>query len=411
MSQQEQDVNWDFLAQLSQVSVAQPSQPALPLSSSSSRDPPGHGKNYYDCSSMDGNRGVSFSYKSRMACLRFDKAQTPNYEGIVKMRDRIYENLTSTVQLLHGSYGLSLRCMSFFVLDEQLWFVIVAKSAHYLSKWHRVQVGIGAVETRVYNQGNEKPRNSICSVCEIFPGVTQEELLFNYYSHIQDRQAARAAKVPANPAKRNLELEKESSNPPLLSPPAKRRAKERTPIAMVALPVVETVFNVLAKQCQQFLADPELGAAGCHAHEQALRRYLEIPGHRGQMGLYLLDGGLNGLYAQTVYLKEVVLNVLSTRFGMSVAHLSSKDITADPSFASMDPASRVAIMRIAEFDDGIKSVLTFAMYDPLSILVFLSVYILRCHRETKGRADFEAKCFLHSEAHIIGEVSISFSPP
>jgi hypothetical protein len=384
-------------------------------------------KSYYDCSRLDATHNT---FKSRTGCLRFDSTLHPilNRDEAVRKSQEIYHDLHATIQRFHGSYGLSLRFVTFFEWCGQFWFVVVAKSGHYFNKWHQVNQGLGACETRVYYRATERNSNSIQAVLKMFPGVTQQELMRNYFADESEQASSRTPNRPSplkggggkysrKEAKRKIDWEDrpaaEQEQPPVVSPPAKRNkassARIQSAIVVEGAPAVETPFEALVRSCLTFLSSPSLDA--CSDHEQALRAYLGNPAHRGHMGLYLLNNGLGELHAQAAYLREIVLTSLANRFGMFPESLSHQHVVDDPNYARLDEASRLALHRIVGFNDNAKNLITFALYDRVSVLVYLSIYILRCQRDTRGRLGFETNSFLSSEAAVLVEVPCFSSTP
>jgi hypothetical protein len=413
--------NWDLL--LSQAALASSSNQdeasipmmAIPAPLPGVVLPPlsnilGPVRSYYDCSRADATHNT---FKSRMGCLRFDPILHPirSRDDAARKSQEIYRNLHSTIQRIHGSYGLSLRFVTFFEQQGEFWFVVVAKTAHYFSKWHHVNQGLGACETRVYYRASERNSNSICAVIKLFPGVTQQELMRNYFADEAEQdqtpsrpppQASPKARTSKTAKRRIVDWEGPAQTvAPLVSSPAKR-AKAQPAIVVQASPSVETPFEALVRSCVAFLSASSLDA--CHGHEQVLRAYLQDPAHRGQMGLYLLNNGLGQLHSQAAYLREIVLNSLGNRFGMFPESLSYQHVVGDSNYARLDEASRAALHRIVGFNDNAKNLVTFALYDRVSVLVYLSIYILRCQRDTRGRLAFESGSFLSSEAAVLAEV-------
>ena len=410
--------NWDLL--LSQPAPSSSSNPddALPMMAIPAPLPPlsnilGPVMSYYDCSRLDATHNT---FKSRTGCLRFDPSLHPvrNRDEAVLKSQEIYRDLNATIQRLHGAYGLTLRFVTFFEFCGQFWFVVVAKSAHYFSKWYQVNQGLGACETRVYYRATERNSNSVKAVIKMFPGVTQQELMRNYFADeaAQTPHRPPQAGKPPSPhsskaAKRRINWEDrpEQEQPPVVSPPAKRAkasSKCQPAIVVQASPAVETPFEALVRSCVAFLSDASLDA--CTDHEQALRGYLGDPAHRGQMGLYLLNNGLGELHSQAAYLREIVLTSLGNRFGMFPESLSYQHVVDDPNYCRLDEASRLALHRIVGFNDNAKNLVTFALYDRVSVLVYLSIYVLRCQRDTRGRLGFQTSSFLSSEAAVLVEV-------
>lgn len=289
------------------------------------------------------------------------------------------------------------------------------------------------------------------AILEMFPGVPLAELMLNQRNVVVDiveetRNLSLARCTPASKKRSRKALAEERDSTSSCSPPdALRRRNQTTPVqaravvssssakkpsarcslryeeqtnendnpvqrtGSVVLPKIVSVYDDLANSCVLFLAGSSLEA--CPQHEACLRRYLEDPRHRGRMGLFLLDNGLNELFTQACYLKDFVFTVFREHYSMSARTLSTQDITNDPGFSRLDAVTRDLLYPVMHLTDCLKLLITFALYDRVSVLVFLSVYILRCHHEGREkRVSLSGICddyntnFLSSEAHILGEV-------
>jgi hypothetical protein len=420
------------------------------------------GKNCYDCSKVE---ATYLALKSRLACVAF----APDKHAITDQESKVVvlKNLMALLDKMHrrcrGSFGLVLRYGSFFTLGEQTWFVFVSKGAQYFHKWHQVFLGLEAANIKVYYHRGETFKNSMNSVTEMFPSVSIEELLTNQHrvaiddlvSETADMQLSSSSHDGKKKKKRSRGDETSSSPSPvkkgkgqgkqtaakaskmLSSSPEKRtplrplqnqQADAETsdgpsciqsldfnvdklfdPPSAESVPAkVQTPLDELANCCVQFLSSASL--ENCAQHEAQLRRYLEVPQHRGKMGLFLLDGRLNELYVQAAYLKEFVFRILKERYEMEPFTLSTSDVHSCRGYNFCDMDFKQALARVTDFYDGLKSLVTFALHDRVSVLVYLSFYVLRCHRENKDRRDGKqfsiGSNFLSSEAAVLGEVCV-----
>ena len=420
------------------------------------------GKNCYDCSKVE---ATYQTLKSRLACVAFapDKHAIIDHESKVVVLKKLMALLDKMHRRCRGSFGLALRYGSFFTLGEQTWFVFVSKGAQYFHKWHQVFLGLEAANIKVYYQRGETFKNSMNSVAEMFPCVSIEELLTNQHRVAIDDLVSETADMQLSSSSNSKKKKKrsrgdEASSSP--SPVKKGKGKQtaakaskmlssspekRTPLrplqnqqadaetsdgpscmqsldfnvdklfdppSAASVPAkVQTPLDELANCCVQFLSSASL--ENCAQHEAQLRRYLEVPQHRGQMGLFLLDGRLNELYVQAAYLKEFVFKIMKDRYEMEPFTLSASDVHSCRAYSFCDMDFKQALARVTDFYDGLKSLVTFALHDRVSVLVYLSFYVLRCHRENKDRRDGKhfsiGSNFLSSEAAILGEVCVRAS--
>lgn len=420
------------------------------------------GKNCYDCSKVE---ATYQTLKSRLACVAFapDKHAIIDHESKVVVLKKLMALLDKMHRRCRGSFGLALRYGSFFTLGEQTWFVFVSKGAQYFHKWHQVFLGLEAANIKVYYQRGETFKNSMNSVAEMFPCVSIEELLTNQHRVAIDDLVSETADMQLSSSSNSKKKKKrsrgdEASSSP--SPVKKGKGKQtaakaskmlssspekRTPLrplqnqqadaetsdgpsciqsldfnvdklfdppSAASVPAkVQTPLDELANCCVQFLSSASL--ENCAQHEAQLRRYLEVPQHRGQMGLFLLDGRLNELYVQAAYLKEFVFKIMKDRYEMEPFTLSASDVHSCRVYSFCDMDFKQALARVTDFYDGLKSLVTFALHDRVSVLVYLSFYVLRCHRENKDRRDGKhfsiGSNFLSSEAAILGEVCVRAS--
>lgn len=413
------------------------------------------GKNYFDCSAVV---PAQSQLKSRMACVSFPPARfdVSTQESRSALLNDILSTLVRAHQSVYGGFGMSIRYGTFFTVQDATWFVLVNNCAQPFSKWHKVFRGLDAAEIKVFYSKTDRHRtqNSISSVMEMFPSATMQELVNNQRmpdvselqlqtSGLQLQPRRRPAHDSASPpsqgkkrrrpippspkpalvempvvasstAKRNISWDKLFSPEPLTAPPCETQHAPslswdqmlilNQPAASVP---VSSSFDDLARACAQFLASDSLDT--CSQHEANLRRYLEVPNHRGQMGLFLLDGRLNELYAQACYLKEFVYSILKERFEMSPATLGTTDVTNELLYPGMDEDTQQNLGLVCRCVDTLAAHITFALHDRVSVLVFLSLHVLRRHREHRSRPD--TTNFMSSEALILGEVRALFHMP
>lgn len=183
-------------------------------------------------------------------------------------------------------------------------------------------------------------------------------------------------------------------------------------------PVFDGPVDRLTRMCKEFLASPTIDDAQV-LHDE-FKRYLSLPDSLGQVGLFLLRGGLTELFAQAsalsslcfcppacfdfavfwqgVKLRDMVLDVLaSPTCNLPTPSLSTRDVRAQPGYQTLDTEVRARLDALTMFHDEMHNLVTFAMYDPICVLVFLAVYILREKRQGKNDA------FLSSESSALVE--------
>ena len=94
----------------------------------------------------------------------------------------------------------------------------------------------------------------------------------------------------------------------------------------------------------------------------------------------------------------MVLDVLaSPTCNLPTPSLSTRDVRAQPGYQTLDAEVRARLDALTMFHDEMHNLVTFAMYDPICVLVFLAVYILREKRQGKNDA------FLSSESSALVE--------
>jgi hypothetical protein len=104
------------------------------------------------------------------------------------------------------------------------------------------------------------------------------------------------------------------------------------------------------------------------------------------------------LHWQAVKLRDVALDVLaSAACNLPTPSLATRDVRAQPGYQLLDGDVRARLDALTAFHDEVHSLITFAMYDQISVLVFMAVYILREKRPVKD--DY----FLSSEAGTLIE--------
>lgn len=108
--------------------------------------------------------------------------------------------------------------------------------------------------------------------------------------------------------------------------------------------------------------------------------------------------GLTVFFLQAVKLRDVALDVLaSAACNLPTPSLATRDVRAQPGYQLLDGDVRARLDALTAFHDEVHSLITFAMYDQISVLVFMAVYILREKRPVKD--DY----FLSSEAGTLIE--------
>jgi len=335
----------------------------------------------HDCSSPEGALQTN---KSRVACMLASKDPCSVEEGEQRgpaLCRKYFAELTDAISRMHGTYGLTLRSVSFFVLNHELWFVFVAKDAQTFQKWYKVNAQLQGAKLRVHRKIGSN-RNSYQHVMEMFPGLSQRTLL----NHMYEGEDL----VPTPPRSRKRQaspLKQIQPAPPLLLPPLEKPASP---------PKRPRPSGGFAQSCVSFLFSSSVEQA-YDAHELAMRAHLAQPFVKGEMGLHLLDGGLSELHAQVVYLKDLSFRVLRERRGLPLLQsLSREGLQSDSGVGALDEATRDALLRVLRIQDGAMGLMTFALYDRVSVLTFLSIHALR--GEKQGAS------FLCSEAPTLAEV-------
>jgi hypothetical protein len=101
---------------------------------------------------------------------------------------------------------------------------------------------------------------------------------------------------------------------------------------------------------------------------------------------------------QAVKLRDIVLDVLaSPTCNLPTPSLATRDVRAQPGYQQLDGDLRARLDALTMFHDEVHSLITFAMYDQISVLVFIAVYVLREKRTVKD--DY----FLSSESSTLIE--------
>lgn len=197
---------------------------------------------------------------------------------------------------------------------------------------------------------------------------------------------------------------------------------------MPAIEAPHDRFDDLVSRCVRFLSSTTLD--GLHEHCVAIRDHLDLPVTRGGLGLYLLNSRVAEAFtrvnprtppplsipmvlacvSQVVVLKELVLDTLERRYGVILPCLSTRSL--HPHEHVIDRKTMELLLPLAEFCQNLGNLLTFAMFDPVCVAVYLSFHILRCKREAidrEGLSMQDSRFFLSRDAHIMAEVSCLFS--
>ena len=104
-------------------------------------------------------------------------------------------------------------------------------------------------------------------------------------------------------------------------------------------------------------------------------------------------------------LKDGVLDVLKRRYGLDFPTLDLREIMVYES--KMDERSIALLKPLVEFHHAFNSMLTFAMFDPVCVNVYLVFHILRCRPECRAYGMSrvaESSFFLHRDAYVLCEV-------
>lgn len=98
------------------------------------------------------------------------------------------------------------------------------------------------------------------------------------------------------------------------------------------------------------------------------------------------------LRAQAVKLRDVALDVLaSAACNLPTPSLATRDVRAQPGYQLLDGDVRARLDALTAFHDEVHSLITFAMYDQISVLVFMAVYILREKRPVRTTTSSAAR--------------------
>jgi hypothetical protein len=100
----------------------------------------------------------------------------------------------------------------------------------------------------------------------------------------------------------------------------------------------------------------------------------------------------------------MVLDVLEARFQLRPISLSAKDLGSEPQYPFLDCDTRVLLGRIMHVYDQLETSCSFLLVEPISVLVFLSVYTLSQASEGSLVGGAHKEDFLASFAPIIAEV-------
>ena len=419
---------------------------------------------FVDC----GDSGVaSLGRKSRTAVFVYP-AQPAGTEA------RFVEDKASRITRMYENkiprFGFCIRYASYFLHEDRLCMVLVSKEALFFMKWHTVFRNLGAESVKVYYAENQYERlggrtaNGLVAVLDMFPHLTMEELFDHCVQLAQSKPPSRKADKPPHkkrkpdespPAKRRasraspeLSPAKRRAASPESSPAAKRsspgEAQTRRKVMRSieydreAIPPSLLLFDgpvdKLTRISKEFLTSPTID--GAQTLHDELKRYLSLPDSLGQVGLFLLRGGLNEMFAQAranpththdfclivasagpsqshththmifalllraqaVKLRDVALDVLaSAACNLPTPSLATRDVRAQPGYQLLDGDVRARLDALTAFHDEVHGLITFAMYDQISVLVFVAVYILREKRPVKD--DY----FLSSEAGTLIE--------
>lgn len=105
-----------------------------------------------------------------------------------------------------------------------------------------------------------------------------------------------------------------------------------------------------------------------------------------------------------------MLDVLRRRYRVDLPSLSIREaITYE---ARIDAKSLFRLRPLVEFCHALGSVITFAMFDPVCVLVFLSIHILRLKHDSNKRGGgfpVEPHFFLYKDTQVLCEVFHHFS--
>ena len=399
---------------------------------------------FVDCS----DPGVaSLGRKSRTAVFMYPAQPAGTEARFVEDKaariTRMYENKIPR-------FGFCIRYASYFLHEDRLCMALVSKEALFFMKWHTVYRNLGAESVKVYYAENQYERlggrtaNGLVAVLDMFPHLTMEDL-FDHCVQLAQPASRKAADKPPR-KKRTPDESPRKKRKPDESPPAKRRASpESSPAAkraaspgeaqtrrkvmrsieydreehamLPSLLLFDGPVDKLTRISKEFLTSPTID--GAQTLHDELKRYLSLPDSLGQVGLFLLRGGLNEMFAQAranpththdfcpwpdrvflqaVKLRDVALDVLaSAACNLPTPSLATRDVRAQPGYQLLDGDVRARLDALTAFHDEVHSLITFAMYDQISVLVFMAVYILREKRPVKD--DY----FLSSEAGTLIE--------
>ena len=400
---------------------------------------------FVDCS----DPGVaSLGRKSRTAVFMYPAQPAGTEARFVEDKaariTRMYENKIPR-------FGFCIRYASYFLHEDRLCMALVSKEALFFMKWHTVYRNLGAESVKVYYAENQYERlggrtaNGLVAVLDMFPHLTMEDL-FDHCVQLAQPASRKAADKPPR-KKRTPDESPRKKRKPDESPPAKRRASRASPESSPAakraaspgeaqtrrkvmrsieydreehamlpsLLLFDGPVDKLTRISKEFLTSPTID--GAQTLHDELKRYLSLPDSLGQVGLFLLRGGLNEMFAQVtspqthdfcpwpdrvflqaVKLRDVALDVLaSAACNLPTPSLATRDVRAQPGYQLLDGDVRARLDALTAFHDEVHSLITFAMYDQISVLVFMAVYILREKRPVKD--DY----FLSSEAGTLIE--------
>lgn len=266
---------------------------------------------FADC----GDPGVaSLGRKSRTAVFMYPAQPAGTEARFVEDKaariTRMYENKIPR-------FGFCIRYASYFLHEDRLCMALVSKEALFFMKWHTVYRNLGAESVKVYYAENQYERlggrtaNGLVAVLDMFPHLTMEDLFDHCVQLAQPAPRKAADKSPRKKRKPDESPPAKRRASPESSPAAKRRASpgeaqtRRKVMRSIeydreAIPPSLLLFDgpvdKLTRISKEFLTSPTID--GAQTLHDELKRYLSLPDSLGQVGLFLLRGGLNEMFAQ-----------------------------------------------------------------------------------------------------------------
>jgi hypothetical protein len=201
------------------------------------------------------------------------------------------------------------------------------------------------------------------------------------------------------------------------SAPSKARARLDDAFEASAVPFVSparpTSFqgpvDQLVHACVEFLSARDLRCADQHLH--VLLEYLGKTPQLSQMGLFILSSHYDDMFALTVNMRQLVMDVLGRRYQLHPESLGSLDISRGLRAGVMDGPSLQLLHLIGQCMDHETSKCTFALFDKVSCMVLASVYIVVQHLDKCLSGGACKEQFLQSYWHSITEVRLTCPRP